>query len=97
MRSSLRSGPLVQYDTPRPESFLGARRARSPSSRCHDHLVAPVPASAAMTHRITPAVKYKVPFTMIGVLSLRYSGGVLKSSDFQRQAMSMLATLARVI
>ena len=77
---------------------LGQWRARSPSSRCHAHLVAPVVASAATTHhRVAPAVKYSVLFTMIGVLSLRYSAGMLKLSDFHRQATRRVATLSRVI
>src|SRR6266581_3259907 len=74
------SRPSVQYETPR--LFLRAPpSSRLPSSILHVQSVSPLAGSVATTALRFPAVKYKTPLTMSGVVSVLYSGPLPKLSD----------------
>ena len=98
--TTIRSSPLpsVQYATPRC-TLRGAWSKRAPSSGRHVHNVSPVVARAATTVRRAPAVKYRTPFTISGVVSVDTVSlaGPPKLSNFQVHATCRFLTLSRLI
>ena len=94
----MRSSPFesFQYVTPRLYG-RGNKLARSPSSSRYIHNVSPVSASAAITARRCPAVKYSRPPIINGVVSMLPSLRGPKLFDFHRHATRNLLTLSALI